>query len=58
MNEREVIWKTIRKRRKKLIGHMTRNYNWITTIIETKIHGRGRRSTPFMIQIIENLGRN
>jgi hypothetical protein len=37
-----------------------RNNKWITTIIEGKIEGkarRGRQRTPFMKQIIEDIGK-
>lgn len=60
MNERKVIWKTIREKRKKWIGHIIRNNEWIITIIERKIYGnagRGRPRTPFMKQIKEVIGK-
>jgi len=31
------VWKTIRERKKKWIGHKIRNNEWITTLIEGKI---------------------
>jgi len=54
------MWKTIREMRKKWIGHIIRNNEWITTIIEGKMGGkagRGRPRTPFMKQIIEYTGK-
>lgn len=60
MNEQKAIWKTIKERRKKWIGHIMRNNEWITTIIEGKIEGkagRGRSRTPFMKQIIDDIGK-
>ncbi|XP_025406672.1 uncharacterized protein LOC112680706 [Sipha flava] len=59
MNEQKAIWTTIKERRKKWIGHIMRNNEWITTIIEGKIEGkagRGRPRTPFMKQIIDDIG--
>lgn len=52
------IWKTIREGRKKLIGHIMRNKEWITTILEEGIegkHGGCRPKTLFMKQIIEDI---
>jgi len=60
MNEQKAIWKTIKERRKKWIGHIMRNNERITTIIEGKIEGkagRGRPRTPFMKQIIDDVGK-
>ncbi|KAL4135344.1 hypothetical protein QTP88_006959 [Uroleucon formosanum] len=60
MNEQIAIWKTIKERRKKWIGHVMRNNEWITTIIEGKIErkaGIGRPRTPFMKQIIDDIGK-
>jgi predicted transcriptional regulator len=54
MNEQKTIWKTIRERKKKWIGHIMRNNEWITKIIEGKA-GRGRPITLFMKQIIEDI---
>ena len=59
MNEQKAIWTTIKERRKEWIGHIMRNNEWITTIIEGKIEGkagRGRPRTPFMKQIIDDIG--
>jgi len=44
------------QRRKKWIGHIMRNNEWITTIIEGK-GGRVRPRTPFMKQIIDDIGK-
>jgi len=46
MNEPKVLWKTIREMRKKLIGHIIRKNEWITTIIEGKIDVKARRGRP------------
>jgi hypothetical protein len=61
MNEQKTIWKTIRERRKKWIGHIMRNNEWITTIIEGKIEGKAgisRPRTPFMKLNIEENSEN
>ena len=40
MNEQKVMWKKIKEKRKKWIGHLIRNNEWITTIIERKVDGK------------------
>ncbi|VVC25739.1 Hypothetical protein CINCED_3A024328 [Cinara cedri] len=55
INKQKTIWKIIRERRKKWIGHIMKNNEWITTIIEGKA-GIGRPRT-FMKQIIEDIGK-
>jgi len=44
----------------KWIGHIIRNNEWVTTIIEGKTDGkagRGRPRIPFMKQITEDIGK-
>lgn len=49
-----------RKEEKRTGHNIMRNNEWITTIIEGKVEekaGRGRPRTPFMKQIIEDIGK-
>lgn len=57
INERKTIWKPIREKMNKWIGHITKNHEWIMTIINEKIEGKFGRVIPrtlFMKQIIQD----
>jgi len=59
-NNRKTLWRTIRERRKTWVRHKMRNNEWITIIMEGRVEGKvgkGRPRTPFMKQIIEDIGR-
>jgi len=55
------IWNTLRKRKKRWIGHLIKNNAWITTLIEGRINrktDRGRLRTLFMKQVMEDTEMN
>lgn len=59
MNSQKPIWNTLKLRKIAWIGNLIWNSFWITALLEGKIkgkHGKGRRRTLFLKQVMEDTG--